>query len=61
LKNLAAIKIKIGGKNMKSLLLSACMLVLLASSGCVVYQGRHHHDTVVAPVVPVPSATVIVH
>jgi hypothetical protein len=60
LKNLAAIKIKIGGKYMKSLLLSACMLVLLATSGCVVYQGRHH-DTVVAPIVPVPSATVIVH
>jgi hypothetical protein len=37
---------------MKTILILACAITLLATSGCVVVAGRH--DGVVAPVVPVP-------
>jgi hypothetical protein len=49
---------------MKIILFLTCIATLLATSGCIVAEGRHGHDEVIAPIVPVvvvhPAAEVIV-
>jgi hypothetical protein len=41
-----------------------CITTLLATSGCIVAEGRHGHAAVIVPVVPVvvvhPAAEIIV-
>jgi len=40
--------------NIKIILSFACVITLLATSGCLVVEGRHGHGEVIGPVVPVP-------
>ena len=49
---------------MKTILFLTCIATLLATSGCIVAEGRHGRDAVIVPVAPVvvvhPAAEVIV-
>jgi hypothetical protein len=42
---------------MKMILFLTCITTLIATSGCVVAEGRHGRDAVIVPIVPV----VVVH
>ena len=50
--------------SMKTILFLTCIATLLATSGCIVAEGRHGRDAVIVPVAPVvvvhPAAEVIV-